>query len=118
MTIDYATKWMEARATIKNDALAAASFFFEEIMMYFGHPLELVSDKEKHFLNDIIVNITSKYLIKHRKTTTYNPKANGLTERANGTVGKILNKIVSAHKTDWDWKLSSIVHALIPWKRR
>ena len=80
LAIDYATKWVEARATMKNDALAATSFLFEEIMIRFGHPLELVSDRGKHFFNDIIVNITSRYLIKHRKTTPYNPKANGLTE--------------------------------------
>jgi hypothetical protein len=57
------------------------------------------------------VDLTTKYLIKHRKTTPYNPKANGLTERANGIVGKILNKMVSAHKTDWDQKLPLAVHA-------
>jgi hypothetical protein len=111
LATDYATKWVEARATVKNDALAAATFLFEEIMMRFGHPLELVSDRGKHFLNDVIINITSSYLIKHRKTTPYNPKANGLTERANGIIGKILNKMVSAHKRDWDRKLPSAVHA-------
>ena len=79
--------------------------------MRFGHPLELVSDRGKHFLNDVIINITSKYLIKHRKTTSYNPKANGLTKRTNGIVGKILNKMVFAHKTDWNRKLPSAVHA-------
>ena len=80
-------------------------------MMRFGHPLELVSDRGKHFLNDVIIKITSKYLIKHRKTTPYNPKANGLMERANGIIGKILNKMVSADKIDWDRKLPSAVHA-------
>ena len=79
--------------------------------MRFGYPLEIVSDRGKHFLNDVISDITSRYLIKHRKTTPYNPKANGLTERANGIVGNILNKMVSAHKTDWDLKLPSAVHA-------
>ena len=108
--MDYAIKWVEARATVKNDALIAATFLFEEIMMRFGHPLELVSDRGKHFLNDVIMNITSQYLIKHWKTTPYNPKANRLTERANGIVGKILNKKVSAYKTDWDRKLPSAVH--------
>jgi len=62
-------------------------------------------------LNDVISDLTNRYLIKHRKTTPYNPKANGLTERANGIIGKILNKMVSAHKTDWDRKLPSAVHA-------
>ena len=79
--------------------------------MRFGYPLELVSDRGKHFLNDVVFDITSRYSIKHRKTTPYNPKANGLTERANGIVGNILNKMVSAHKTDWDLKLPSAIHA-------
>jgi hypothetical protein len=111
LATDYATKWVEAKATRKNDAETSASFLFEEIMMRFGHPLELVSDRGTHFLNDVIVDLTDKYLIKHRKTTPYNPKANGLTERANGIIGKILNKVVSAHKTDWDRKLPSAIHA-------
>ena len=80
-------------------------------MMQFGYPLELVSDQGKHFLNDVVSDITSQYLIKHRKKTPYNSKANGLMERANGIVRNILNTMVSAHKTDWDLKLSSAIHA-------
>jgi len=110
LATDYVTKWVEARATRKNDAETSANFLFEEILMRFGHPLELVSDRGTHFLNDVIVDLTTKYLIKHRKTTPYNPKANRLTERANGIVGKILNKMVSAYKTDWDRKLPLAVH--------
>ena len=111
LAIDYATKWVEARPTRKNNASTVAIFLFEEIMMRFGHPLELVSDRGTHFLNDVICDITTKYLINHRKTTPYNPKANGLTERANGIIGKVLNKLVAAHKKDWDLKLPSAVHA-------
>ena len=102
---------MEARSTKRNDATTPAAFLFEEIMMQFGHPLEIVSHRGKHFLNDVIYNITTRYLIKHWKTTSYNPKANGLTKRANRIIRKILNKTVSAHKTDWDLKLSSAIHA-------
>jgi len=103
-------KWVEARATRKNDTKTAAQFLFEEIMMRFVYPLELVSNRGKHFLNDVKIDITTKYAIKHRKTTPYNPKANGLTEGSNGIVG-ILNKMVSSHKTDWDSKLPSAIHA-------
>jgi hypothetical protein len=80
-------------------------------MMRFGLPLELVSNRGTHFLKDVIVDLSTKYLIKHRKITPYNLKANGLTERANRIVGKILNKMVSAYKTDWDRKLPLAVHA-------
>ena len=118
LATDYATKWVEARATVKNDALTATTFLFEEIMVRFGHPLELVSDQGKHFLNDVIFNITSRYSIKRRKMTPYNPKANGLTECANRMVGIFLNKTVSAHKTDWDRKLPSAVHAYNTFEKR
>ena len=111
LATDYATKWVEARATRKNDGHTIASFLFTEIMMRFGHPLELVSNRGLHFLNDVVQNITDRYLTKHRKTTPYNPRANGLTEQANGVVETSLNKMVSKHKTDWDMKLPSMVHA-------
>jgi hypothetical protein len=73
--------------------------------------LEIVSDRGLHFLNDIIMELTYIFFIKHRKTTPYNPKANGLTERANGIMVNILNKIISVHKTDWDIKLASALWA-------
>jgi hypothetical protein len=49
LATDYATKWVEARATRKNDSQTSALFLFEEIMMRFGHPLELVSDRGRTF---------------------------------------------------------------------
>ena len=118
LATDYATKWVEARPTRKNDATTAAIFLFEEIMMRFGHPLEIVSDRGTHFLNDVICDITTKYLINHQKTTPYNPKANGLTEQTNGIIGKVLIKLVAAHKMDWDLKLPSAVHAYNTSERR
>jgi transposase InsO family protein len=111
LATDYATKWVEARPTSKDNALTVARFMYEQIFTRFGPPLELVSDRGTHFLNEMIEELTNHYLIKHRKTTPYHPKANGLTERANGIIGKILNKTVAAHKTDWDNKLYSAVYS-------
>ena len=79
--------------------------------MKFGCPLELVGDRWTYFLNEVIWNLIARYGIKHWKTIPYNPKANGLTERANGIVDNILTKVVSAHKTDWDEKLHSAIYA-------
>jgi hypothetical protein len=75
------------------------------------YPWELVSDRGKHFINKVIKGIVKQHQIQHRLTTPYNPKANGLTEKANGLICAILKKIVEVHKTDWDRKLQSAVHA-------
>ena len=108
---DYATKWAEAKAVPANDAEAAADFLWEQVILRFGAPLELVSDRGLHFLNDTIVALTQHYNIQHRKTTPYNPKANGAVERTNGTVVRVLGKVISVHQRDWDEKLPAVIHA-------
>lgn len=42
-----------------------AQFLYENIITHFGCPLKLVSDHGTHFLNAIIKQLTTKYLIKH-----------------------------------------------------
>ncbi|CAM6089732.1 unnamed protein product [Calypogeia fissa] len=79
--------------------------------MRFGAPWELVSDRSLHFINKVIETIIEQHQIRHRLTTPYNPKANGLTKRANGIMCTILTKVISAHKSDWDRKLASAVYA-------
>ena len=111
LATDYLTKWVEARATVKDDAATTARFLYENILTRFGPPLELVSDRGTHFINETIEQLNDRYLIKHRKTTPYHPQANGLTERANGTIGRILTKIIAAHRSDWDDKLLAAVFA-------
>lgn len=43
--------------------------------------------------------LTTKYEIKHRKTTPYHPRANGLTEKTDGTLCNILTKTISGTST-------------------
>ncbi|OAE26883.1 hypothetical protein AXG93_3554s1010 [Marchantia polymorpha subsp. ruderalis] len=108
---DYATKMVEARATRRDDAATVAAFLFESIITRYGCPLELVSDRGTHFLNQIIEDLTQHFHIKHRKTTPYNPKANGLTEKSNGLLCKILLKVTVNHAHDWDKKLAAALWA-------
>ena len=79
--------------------------------MQFGPPQELVSDKGKHFLNDVIAELNRMCFVLHRFTTPYNPKAAGLIERCNQIIGKAMKKVVDASKSDWDLKLASLIFA-------
>ncbi|MCO5601865.1 hypothetical protein L7F22_055990 [Adiantum nelumboides] len=107
VAIDYCTKWVEVVALKDNKAQSAAKFLYHNIMTRFGCPVELVSDRGKHFLNEFIFELTKTHMIMHKKSTAYHPQANGQAESTNKTLIKILKKIVQENKKDWDEKLNS-----------
>ncbi|KAL2644095.1 hypothetical protein R1flu_011682 [Riccia fluitans] len=92
VAIDYFTRMVEAEATRKDDAITVAAFLFEHIVCRYRVPLELVSDRGNHFVNDLIEEMIAQYGIKHRRTTPYNSMANGLIEKSNGLLCKVLKK--------------------------
>ncbi|XP_024521221.1 uncharacterized protein LOC112342879 [Selaginella moellendorffii] len=68
--MDYVTKWAEAEA-LTEDTAKVATFLYKNIIMRFGCPLELVSDRDTHFINQVIETLVEKYGIAHR----YHPRA-------------------------------------------
>ena len=46
---DYLTKWVKAKATIKNDALTIAKFLYENIFTRYGLPIELSEQSRNAF---------------------------------------------------------------------
>jgi hypothetical protein len=55
--------------------------------------------------------MTQLFQINHRKTTPYHPQTNGQTERVNQTLIRILRKIVTESKRNWDIKLTAALWA-------
>ena len=82
---------------------------YENIISRFGCPQILVSDRGTHFLNEAIEEMTKLFQINHRRTTPYHPQTNGLAERVNQTLVRILRKTVTDSKRDWDNKLTARV---------
>ena len=70
---DYLTKWVEAKATQKNDARTTICFLYEYIFTRYGLPIEIISDRGMHFVNEVIECL----LVVHRKSAPYHPQANG-----------------------------------------
>ena len=108
---DYVTKWVEAKANVKNDAHTTAKFLFENIFTRYGLPIEIVSDRGTHFLNEMIEYLLEEFMVIHKKSTPYHQQANGQAESTNKILCTVLKKVVSESKTDWELKLPSILWA-------
>ena len=108
---EYLTKWAEAKAVKSVTGVHAAAFMYENIISRFGCPKILVSDRGKHFLNELFEEMTTRYRINHRKTTPYHLQTNGQTERVNGILVSILRKTILDSKRDWDVKLTAALWA-------
>ncbi|MCO5613464.1 hypothetical protein L7F22_067741 [Adiantum nelumboides] len=73
---DYLTKWVEAKATTKNDAKTTAQFLYENIFMRYGLPIEIVSDRGTHFIDEVIEQLLDEFMVIHRKLAPYHSQAN------------------------------------------
>lgn len=109
VAIDYVTKWVEAKATIKNDARTTAKFLYEHVFTRYDLPIEIVSDRGTHFLNEVIEHVLKELMVVHKKSTPYHPQANGHAESTNKILCTVLTKIVSQTKTDWEQKLHGYI---------
>jgi hypothetical protein len=70
ITINYTTKWVEAKALQNNMIQSTTKFQYEHIITCFGCPTHLVHDQGSHFINRTIEILTREFMITHHKSTT------------------------------------------------
>ena len=94
-TKNYVTKWVEIKATQKNDSYTAAKFLFEYIFTRYGLLIEIVSDRGKHFLNEVIESLLDNFMVLHKNSAPYRPQANGQSESTNKILKMVFTKIIN-----------------------
>ncbi len=58
VAIDYAIKWVEAKAFRTNIVVVTTKFLYEYILTRFGCPLTIVTNQGIHFIDDTIKYLT------------------------------------------------------------
>nr|GEX80611.1 reverse transcriptase domain-containing protein [Tanacetum cinerariifolium] len=71
-TIDYLSKWVEAKELPTNDARVVVKFL-KSFFSRFGTPRANINDRGTHFCNDQFTRVMIKYEVTHRLATAYHP---------------------------------------------
>lgn len=109
--MDYLTKWPEVFAVPDQSPLTIAQLLMDHVITRHGVPAELLSDRGKAFLSDLMQEIYKLMGIHKVSTTAYHPQTDGLVERFNRTLTDMLAKTVEKSGWDWDQHLPRVLMA-------
>ncbi|GJS25035.1 reverse transcriptase domain-containing protein [Tanacetum coccineum] len=109
VSVDYLSKWVEAKALPTNDARVVVKFL-KSLFSRFGAPRAIISDRGTYFCNDKFDKVMSKNGVTHRLSTPYHPQTSGQVEVTNrGTdISKITRKPSRTGKHGHEKRKSSI----------
>ena len=102
---DYVTKWVEDKALFIATEKLVVEFIYEEIFTRFGVPREIVTDQGTQFTYKLMKELTTKYGIRHCKSSPYHHQDNGQVESTNKVLESILTKTIHLHNKDWEDRL-------------
>ncbi|KAH9274681.1 hypothetical protein BASA83_002867 [Batrachochytrium salamandrivorans] len=109
--IDYATRWVLAKP-VKDMTESAVAAFLYELMMTYGAPFEIISDRGKSFLAEGIDLFERENKIRHFATTPYHPQTNGMVKRMHAMLGHGLTTLGNGKRDRWDEYLPQVLLAL------
>ncbi|MCO5601173.1 hypothetical protein L7F22_055292 [Adiantum nelumboides] len=101
------TRWAEAASVAFITATDVSKFVLDYICSRFGTPLEILSDRGPGFRANFLDALLENLSIKHVHSTSYYPQCNGLVEKINGVLCKIITKHVRDRPQDWDKHLTA-----------
>nr|GEZ90088.1 reverse transcriptase domain-containing protein [Tanacetum cinerariifolium] len=93
VTVDYLSKWVEAKALPTNDARVVCKFL-KSLFARFGSPRAIISDRGTYFCNDQFAKVMLKYGVTHRLSTAYHPETSGKVEVSNRGLKRILKRTI------------------------
>ena len=99
--VDCATCYPEAIPMKGIDTIECA----EELVNIFsrtGMPQEILSDRGSQFVSDLMREISRLLSVRQLQTTPYHAQCNGLVERWNGTLRRMIQKMAAEKPIDWD----------------
>jgi len=99
---DHFTRWMEAYPLPNQQAESIAEKLVHKFISRFGTPLEIHSDQGRNFESSLFSEICKLFEVRKTRTTSYRPCSNGIIEKFNGTLEKMIRSFVNKNANNWD----------------
>ncbi|MCO5609537.1 hypothetical protein L7F22_063766 [Adiantum nelumboides] len=108
---DYMNRLAEAASVVCITAADVSKFVLDYICSRFDTSLGILSDRGLGFRANLLDALLENLSIKHVHSTPYYPQCNGLVEKTNGVLYKIITKHVKNRPQDWDKHLTAALWA-------
>ena len=89
--IDHRTRWAEAYPLRRQTTQEIAQQLVNRWITRYGIPERILTDQGQPFVSKLMNEICDMMGIKHKTTTAYHPEANGICERFNQTIKRMLS---------------------------
>ena len=108
---DYFSKWVEVFAVPDQTAVTCAEKILNEVVARFGTPLSLHSDQGRNYESVLFAELCQLLEIRKTRTSPGNPRCNGLTERFNRTLVRMIKAYLKGEQNEWDRNLGCLAGA-------
>ena len=108
--VDYATRYPEAVPLKRIDTETVAEAVVD-IYSRLGVPEEILSDQGTQFISDWMKEVCRLLGVTQSTTTPYHPMCNGLVEKFNGTLKKMLKRLCNEKPKQWHGYINALLFA-------
>ena len=110
--VDHCTRFCLIEPLPNKTAEQVGRVLRTRLFPVFGCPKVLISDNGGEFINCLMWTLCDVYRITHRTTCPYHPASNGVVERCNGSIVRVLRCFLEDGEGDWDDHLPEVSQAL------
>ena len=108
--LDYATRYPEA-IPLKNINTETVAEALLDMYSRVGVPEEVLSDLGTQFTSNCMKEISRLLYIRRLTTSPYHPACNGLVEKFNGTLKRMLRRLCHEQPRQWHCFINSLLFA-------
>ena len=108
--VDYAMRYTEA-VPLKNIDTKTVAEALLDMYSRLGVPEKVLSDQGTQFVSSCMQEVSRLLSINRLTTTPYHPICNGLVERFNGTLKKMLRRLCSEQPRQWHRFINPLLFA-------